>query len=133
MEDTILIQKIDALLKQRFVVFAEHVDKRFEQVDKRFDKLEGSVDLIAQTVAEHEKRFDRILFKLIKHDEQLKKIQENMVTKAEVSEINWKVDELRITVGKVDDELKVQGRWKRKHEERLIRIEQKLFPHSQPA
>ena len=67
-------QSIENRLDSRFKVFEkgqegrfvgidkrfESIDQRFDAVDKRFDTLDDQVDFIAQTVAAHDGRFDKL-------------------------------------------------------------------------
>ncbi|MFH1946642.1 MAG: hypothetical protein ABIJ23_00580 [Candidatus Magasanikbacteria bacterium] len=70
-------------------------DKRFDGVDKRFDEHGQQLDLLAIAVLSNTERLDRI--------------EENMATKKDLSEMNKTLDEILGYVKKKDQELTFMG------------------------
>lgn len=103
MADDVIIQKLQ-----------EH-DKRFDEHDRRFDEHDKRFDA-------HDQLFDRIITKLIEHDEKF----EHMVTKKEFSEFQEKVmtqfDEQLVILKRLDEERYATIEW-------LKRLDQEVEDH----
>ena len=87
----------------------DKIDKRFDEVDKRFDKVESSIDLLAVQMLKHEERLDRI--------------EENMATKADINVITGTLDKILKMVERKDQELTVAQSWMSRTDDRLDVVE----------
>jgi len=87
----------------------DDIDRRFDAVDKRFDKAESSIDLLAIQMLKHEDRLDRI--------------EENMATKADIREITGTLDKIVKLVEKRGQELTVTQDWMERTDKRVDTLE----------
>lgn len=108
----IQFQQINTQLKSIANKLTDH-DGKFINIDERFDKLTSLVELIAQTVAGHDQKFELIdrsfdiidgrfnridsrlehmTSALVIHDKRLSAIEDNYVTKKEFRELMNSID-----------------------------------------
>ncbi|MDP2693151.1 MAG: hypothetical protein Q8O88_05970 [bacterium] len=94
----------------------EKIDERFEKIDERFEKIDVRFEKIENTLASHDIQLETIVRTVLKHDEDIGWIKENMATKDDIRNIADNMDVLVGLAKKKDQELTFMG-------ERVKRVE----------
>jgi|GEM_PF-5661529 len=83
----------------------ESIDKRFRSIDKRFDSQDGILNDIAIEVAKNTGRLDKLTDYAMENRDRIVKIEENMMTKEDKSELLDAMDALQKKDNQHDTEL----------------------------
>lgn len=81
------------------------------------------LDLIATKVVEHDERLDRITRVVVEHTERLGRIEENMATRADISNISNTLDKIVNLAEKKDQEMTLLSHDVRQIDDRLESVE----------
>jgi hypothetical protein len=105
--ETLILKKLD------------RVDMRLDKIDLRLDEHDRRFDAHDKRFDEHDRRFDAIAATLLRHEEKIQNIENNMATKQDIGKIMTVLDGIVIIVKRLDED-----RFITHH--RLNRIEEKI-------
>jgi len=88
----------------------ESIDKKFESIDKKFESIDKKFESIDKRFDIHDGRFENIINILLKHEDRLTRIEENMATKDDTRRIITTLDNLVGLYKKVDQEQTFVGK-----------------------